>query len=135
MLAGLYVWLTRIPKYKILSYLFVHIVGLNQQMDKADSLKCNKIYCSVLTVHKLIENLRLKIIRDKAGSFLWWGAWVNMLADDEKLVGQRQKISKLHWLEHPKTVTKKQNLDLKISYSKPHIWGLSFNFRFSSRRS
>ena len=30
---------------------------------------------------------------------------------------------------------KKQNLDLKINDSKPHIWLLSMNFRFSGRKS
>ena len=28
-----------------------------------------------------------------------------------------------------------QNLNKKITDSKPHIWSLSFNFRFSSRKS
>ena len=51
------------------------------------------------------------------------------------MFGQRRKILKLHWLKHPKTVPKKRNLDQKVNDSKRHIWSLSLNFRFSSRKS
>ena len=50
------------------------------------------------------------------------------------MIGQRQQMLKLHLLTRPKTVPKKQNLDQKINYSKPNIWSLSFNFKFSSRK-
>ena len=43
--------------------------------------------------------------------------------------------SKLYWWKCPETASKKRNLDQKINYSKLHIWSLSFNFRFSSRKS
>ena len=45
------------------------------------------------------------------------------------------KILKLHWLNHPKTVPRKQNHDQKINYSEPHIWSLSINFSFSGRQT
>ena len=52
------------------------------------------------------------------------------------MVGRRRKILKiLHWLKCPKTVPKKTNLDQKINDYKPHIWSLSINFGFSSRKS
>ena len=51
------------------------------------------------------------------------------------MVGQRRKISKLHWLNTLKQSPKNWNLDQKINFSKPHIWSLPFHFRFSSRMS
>ena len=40
------------------------------------------------------------------------------------------------YMIHPKTVPPKiWNLEQKINDSKPHIWILSFNFRFSSTKS
>ena len=42
-----------------------------------------------------------------------------------KNVGQWRKNLKLHWIKHPKTVPKRQNL-------KSHIWSFTFDFRFSS---
>ena len=38
-------------------------------------------------------------------------------------------------IKRPRIVQKKRNLDQKINDSKPHIWSLSFNIRFSSRKS
>ena len=51
------------------------------------------------------------------------------------MAGRGQKILKLHWLNCPKTVPRKQNLDQKINDSKPNIWSLFINFRFSGRKT
>ena len=45
------------------------------------------------------------------------------------------KKIKFYWLKRPKTVPKKRNLDQKVNDSKLHVWSLSSNFRFSSRKS
>ena len=37
--------------------------------------------------------------------------------------------------KRPKAAKKKRNLDQKVTDSKSHIWSLSFNFRFSSKKS
>ena len=50
------------------------------------------------------------------------------------MVGQRRKMLKLHWLKHTKK-NQKTKLYQKINDSKPHIWSLSMNFRFSGRKS
>ena len=50
------------------------------------------------------------------------------------MVGWQRNIFKLHWLKCPETVPK-NNLGQKINDSKPHIWSLPINFRFSSRKS
>ena len=52
----------------------------------------------------------------------------------ETMYGRGRKLLKLHGLKHPKTVPKTK-FDQKITYSIPHIWSFSFNFRFSSRKS
>ena len=50
-------------------------------------------------------------------------------------IGRRRKNLKLNNLKRTKIVKKNQwNLDQKIIDSKAHIWSLSFNFRFSSRK-
>ena len=69
-------------------------------------------------------------------SVLWWklgegagasGGWVRMMVIMFK---QWWKKLKVNWLKHPQESPKKRNLDQKINDSKPHIWSLSFNFRF-----
>ena len=51
------------------------------------------------------------------------------------MVGRWQKISKLHWLKHPKTVPKNKIWTRKQNDWKSHIWSLSTDFRFSGRKS
>ena len=51
------------------------------------------------------------------------------------MVAWRRKNSKLRWLKRPRTVSNYRNLDKKINSSKPHIWSLSFNFRFFNRKT
>ena len=51
------------------------------------------------------------------------------------MIDRRQKINKLQWLKRLKTVSKNRNFDQRRNDSKPHIWSLSFNFRFSSTKS
>ena len=60
------------------------------------------------------------------------GGWINILAT---MVCRRQNVLKLDRLKCPKIVTKKPNLNQKVNDSKSHIWILSFNSRFSSRKS
>ena len=51
------------------------------------------------------------------------------------MLGRGRKTFKLHWLKRNKTVPKKQSLNQKKNYSKPHTWSLSYDFRFSSRKT
>ena len=53
----------------------------------------------------------------------------------DHMVGQRQKKLKITLAKTPKNSPKKRNLYQKINYSKPHIWSLTINFRFSGGKS
>ena len=51
------------------------------------------------------------------------------------MVGRRRNILKSHRLKRPEPLPKRLNLEQKINDLKPHIWSLSLNFGFSSRKS
>ena len=64
--------------------------------------------------------------------YIMWGGWVKLSAT---MVGRRHKALILHWLKRAKTVPRKRNLDQKINSSKPHLWILSIDFKFSGRNT
>ena len=72
---------------------------------------------SFLAIESLAMMVLLSINRT-VEIFLWWEGWIKISV---AMVDRRQKFEKKHWLELPKAVSKKRNLDQNINFKVSYL--------------